>query len=801
MQTLWQDLRYGARMLMKKPGFTLIAVITLALGIGANTAIFSVVNAVLLRQLPYRDADRLVTMALPLPNGVNSSFSLVELEEIRAQAQSVETIAGETTQSVNLTGVQQPDRVRGSFVTANFFDVFKITPMAGRAFGPDEDKPGAERVVVVRESFWRRRMNNDPNLANKTLILNAEPYSVIGVVPDMFRSPQDPEVEVWITARHYASATSNRDFRFLFGFGYLKPGVTLTQAQAELRVISERLAQAWPRENAGRVARVDLLREFSVRGIRSEMLILQAAVGLILLIACANLANLMLSRGAARAKEMTVRAALGAGRWRLMRQMLTESLLLSLTGGGLGLLVAAWSVEPLLNLSPGIIPFGAASLDHRVLIFTLGVAVLTGVLSGLAPALQLGAPDLAQKLKEGGRASGESAGWQWARGGFVVAQIALSLTLLAGAGLLVRSFYKLLQVDMGFNPENLLTFEYRLPRSKYNSSEAQWVFHRQVVEGLSAVPGVQSVALARAAPFSFNGGFAGIELPGRERKPQGKEPRAQFNTVTPGYLATLNIPLLRGRMFNESDRGDAPLVYLINQTMAERFWPNEDPIGKPVKIVEAPSPGTVIGVVGDTRQRFLSDERQPQMYSCYSQLPGLFATVVARTSVEPISLADAVREAVWKIDPDQPMWKIRTVEFMFERTTGDRRFMLALMGAFAALALALASIGLYGVMSYSVEQRTRDIGVRMALGAQTSDVMRLVIGQGMALTLVGIGIGLLASFGLTRLMKDMLFGVGPTDPLTFVAIAVLLTAAALMACYIPARRATKVDPMVALRTE
>jgi putative ABC transport system permease protein len=383
----------------------------------------------------------------------------------------------------------------------------------------------------------------------------------------------------------------------------------------------------------------------------------------------------------------------------------------------------------------------------------------------------------------------------------VVAQIALSLTLLTGAGLLVRSFYKLLQVDMGFNPKNLLTFEYRLPRSKYNSSEAQLNFHRQVVERLSAAPGVQSVALARAAPFSFNGGFAGVELPGRERPPQGKEPRAQFNTVTPGYLATLNIPLLRGRMFNEGDRGDAPLVYLINQTMAERFWPNEDPIGKPVKTVEALSPGTVIGVVGDTRQRFLSDERQPQMYSCYSQMPGLFATVVARTSVEPMILADAVREAVWKIDPDQPMWKIRTVEFMFERTTGDRRFVLALMGAFAALALALASIGLYGVMSYSVTQRTREIGIRMALGAQAGDVMKTVLKQGMTLALIGAAIGLVMAFALTRLMTEMLFEVGATDPVTFTGVALLLASVALMACYTPARRATKVDPMIALRCE
>ncbi|HYE73495.1 MAG TPA: ABC transporter permease [Blastocatellia bacterium] len=801
MQTLLQDIRYGARLLLKKPGFTLIAIITLALGIGATTAIFSVVNAVLLRSLPFRDAERLVVMSTQLQNGGMDSFSLADLEDIKAQAQSFEAITGEITQSVNLTGTAQPERVRGGYVTAAYFDAFKIAPLIGRTFTPEEGKQGSEKVVVVKESFWRRKLNSDPNLATKTLTLNAEPYTVIGVVPNTFRSPQDAEVEVWITANNFQGNTSARDFRLLFGIGYLKPGVTISQANSELRMIYDRLVQAYPKENAGRSVKAELLHEFSVRGIRRALLMTSVAVGFILLISCANLANLMLSRATGRMREMTVRAALGASRGRLMRQLLTESLLLSLTGGVLGLLLAMWSIEPLLRLSPGIIQYGTVNLDQRVVLFTFAIAVLTGVLSGLAPALQLGNVDLVSSMKEGGRTTGESTNWRWARGTFVVVQIALSFTLLIGAGLLIRSFYNLLQIDRGYDPQNLLTLEYRLPLNKYKTSEAQWNFHRQVVENVSHVPGVQSAAIVRAAPHSFNGGFASIVLPDRERPPQGKEPRVQLNTIAPTYLATLKIPLIRGRNFNEGDKGDSPLVFLINQTMANRFWPNEDPIGKQVQIVGNNTPGTVIGIVGDTKNRMITDVQDLQMYASYSQMPGVFATIIARTNVEPLSIANTVREAVWKIDPDQPMWKIRTVEYMFQATIGNQRFILTLMGIFAALALTLAAIGLYGVMSYSVTQRTHEIGIRMALGAMPGDVLKLALKQGMTLALIGVAIGFGVAFLLTRLMATLLYEVKPSDPLTFAGIAVVLTSIALLACWIPARRATKVDPLVALRYE
>jgi putative ABC transport system permease protein len=455
----------------------------------------------------------------------------------------------------------------------------------------------------------------------------------------------------------------------------------------------------------------------------------------------------------------------------------------------------------LLQLSPGLIPYGDAELDWRVLSFTLSVTLLTGALTGLAPALQFGNPDLQSALKEGGRTSSESPVWRRTRGAFVVLQVALSFTLLVGAGLLLKSFYKLIRVDPGFNPENVLTFEYRLPQGKYRTDEAKWDFHRQVAERLKEVPGVESVGLARGVSFTGNGGSVSITLPDRARPERGKEPRTQFNTVTASYFAAMGIPFVRGRLFSDADRLDAPRVYLINQTMATRFWPNEDPIGKQVQLVDDNSPGVIIGIVGDTKHLWLSDQPQPQLYASYSQMPGTFATVAMRTSVEPMSLSNAVRQAFWQVDGDQPMWKLRTMDFLLTRSVGDQRFVLVLMLALSALALTLAAIGLYGVMAYGVAQRTPEIGLRLALGAQPRNVLWMVLGQGMKLALPGLAIGLLAAVWGTRLMEKLLFEVSATDKPMFALIAVLLIFVALLACFIPARRATKVDPMVALRAE
>jgi putative ABC transport system permease protein len=801
VESLYQDLRYGARMLRKKPGFTLIAVMTLALGIGANTAIFSVVNAVLLRALPYHNPDRLVALFATSPDGDRDGLSVPEAQDFQSQVSSLEDLTVFQSQSVNLTGGERPDRVRGGFVSANFFKVFNIAPRIGRTFAEGEDRTGAEKLVVVNEKFWHERLQGEVSLEGKKLILNGEPFSVIGVVPSAFKQPFDSEVEIWMGMSNFPGNTALRDTRFLFGMGHLKPGLALSQAEAEARTIADQLAQAYPRENSGRGARVELFKDIDVTGIRPTLLVLFAAVGVILLIACANLANLLLARGLARQKEIAVRAALGASRWRLIRQLLTETTLLGLFGGIFGVLLAEWGLYALLKLPQNFVRGDEVTLDTRVLGFALGVSVLTGWLFGLAPALQLARPKLHAVLKEGGRGSGEGARWNRVRGGFVVAQVALSLLLLISGGLLIRSFDKLLKVDVGFQPEKLLTLEYRLPRNKYSQNEAQWNFHRQVVERIQEVPGVKSASLVRGLPFSGNGGTASIILPDREIPAKGKEPQVMFNTAMPNYFETMGIPFIEGRLFDGRDQANTPMVFLINQTMARRFWPDENPIGKQIKMAEDGSAGTVIGIVGNAKHFWLEEESRPQMYSVYSQMPGLFATLVIRTHVEPMSLAEAVRQAVWNVDSDQPMWKVRTVEFLLNRSIADKRFLIVLMSIFATLALLLTIIGLYGVISYLVNQRTQEIGIRMALGAQARSILGMVLRQGMTLVLLGVALGLAAAWLLTRLMATLLYGIGTSDPLTFTGVALLLTLVALLACYLPARRATKIDPMIALRYE
>jgi putative ABC transport system permease protein len=583
--------------------------------------------------------------------------------------------------------------------------------------------------------------------------------------------------------------------------GHLRPGTGLSQAQAEATTIASQMAQAYPKENAGRGARVEDLRELLVHDVRPMLWLLFAAVAVILLIACANFANLLLARGLGRQKEIAVRAALGASRWRLVRQLVTESTLIALLGGVGGVLLAYWGLHALLKLPQNFVDAKHATLDARVLLFALAISVITGWIFGLIPALQLARPELQSFLKEGARGGGEGSRWNRVRGAFVVVQVALSLWLLVSAGLLIRSFDKLLRVNVGFKTEQLLTLEYRLPRNKYKEPATQWNFHRQVVEQIQQVPGVKSASLVRGLPFSGNGGTTAIVLPDREPPAKGMEPEVMFNTAMPNYFETIGIPLLKGRLFGPEDQANTPAVVVINQMMAHRFWPDQDPLGKQIKFAEDGSTATVVGVVGDAKHYWLEEEQKPQMYDAYSQDPGLFATAVIRTEVEPLSLTEPVRQAVWKVDADQPMWKIRTVEFLVQRSAADRKFLMALMGIFATLALVLTIIGLYGVISYLVNQRTQEIGIRMALGAQMRDILGLVLKQGMVLVLAGVGLGLAAAWLLTRLMSRLLYQVSATDPLTFATISLLLVTVALLACYIPARRATKVDPLVALRDE
>lgn len=798
---LTQDLQFALRMLLKKPLFTLIAVLTLALGIGANTAIFSVVNAVLLRGLPYHKADQLILVYGQTPSGDNDAFSIQELEDYRAGMQSVEELIGLQSQSVNVTGIDRPDRVRGAFVSANYFQFFNLNPIVGRTFVAGEDQPGAPKQVVVSEKTWRERLNSDPNLEGKKLILNGEPYSVIGVVSGDFKQPFDPDVEAWMPMANFPGNTGQRDARFVFAMGHLKPGSSLQQANAEAANIAGRLAQAYPNENTGRRAKVEYFRELLVRDVRPMLWLLFAAVAVILLIACANLANLLLARSLARQKEVAVRAAMGATQWRLIRQLLTETTLMSIIGGTAGVLLAYWGLRALLKLPQNFVNAQDATLDLRVLLFAFAVSVVTGWLFGLVPAIQLARPQLQSFLKEGGKGGGEGARWNRVRSGFVVFQVALSLLLLVSAGLLIRSFDKLLHVNLGFNSQQLLSLEYRLPRNKYGKPEAQWNFHRAVTEKVKEVPGVESVSLIRGLPFSGNGGTTAIILPDRELPAKGTEPEVMFNTAMPNYFETMGIPLLQGRTFGNEDQLHSPTALIINQTMANRFWPNQDPLGKQIKFVEDNSVGTIVGVVGDAKHFLVEEEQRPQLYVPYSQDPGIFGTLVMRTSVEPMSLAEQVRQAVWKVDPDQPMWKIRTVESLVDRSVADRKFLMALMGIFAGLALVLTILGLYGVITYLVNQRTQEIGIRMALGAQVGHILTMVLKQGMLLVLSGVALGLGASWLLTRWLTSLLFQVTATDPIAFIGISLLLVVVALLACYLPARRATRVDPLKALRYE
>jgi len=801
MGTLRLDLRYAIRSLTKRPLFTIVAVATLALSIGANTAIFSVVNAVLLRQLPYYKPNQLVALSTISGGGERDGLSVPEAEDFRAQMSSLEDVAFFQTQSVNVTGGERPDRVRGAFVSANYFRFFNLNPIVGRTFVEGEDRQGAPKLAVVNEKMWRERLNADPNLNDKKLTLNGETYSVIGVVTGKFKHPFDPDVELWMPVANFPGNTNERTGRFLFVLGHLKPGATVSAATSEASTVATRLAAAYPKENTGRGARIESFRELVVRDIRPALWLLFAAVGVILLIGCANLANLLLARGLDRHREVAVRAALGASRWRLVRELLTETTLISVIGGVLGVFLAYWGLYGLLKLPQNFVDTQDANLDLRVLLFALAISVLTGWLFGLAPALQFVRPDLQSFLKEGGRGSGEGARWNRLRSGFVIAQVALALVLLVSAGLLIRSFDKLLRVNVGFKPEQLLSLEYRLPRTKYKEVTAQWNFHRQVMAQIQEVPGVQSVALVRGLPFSGNGGTTVITLPDREVPPKGREPEVMFNSATPNYFETIGIPFIKGRLFDDHDQPNTPLVVIINQTMAQKFWPNQDPLGKQVKAGQDGTVATVIGVVGDAKHYWLEETQQPQMYGAYSQQPGYFATVVIRTKVEPLSLSEQVRQALWKVDADQPMWKIRTVEFLVNRSVADRKFLLALMGLFASLAMILTMLGLYGVISYLVKQRTQEIGIRLALGAQMRDILQMVLKQGMILVFTGVVLGLATAWLSTRLISRLLYQVSATDPVTFAAISAFLIVVALLACYLPARRATKVDPLVALRYE
>ncbi|MEK6322561.1 MAG: ABC transporter permease [Acidobacteriota bacterium] len=826
METLLQDVRYSVRTLVNKPGFTAMVVITLALGIGANSAIFSVVNSVLLRPLPYEQAERLVSLWENNPNIQFGSdllpVSAANFADWRDQSQSFESITALVSASFNLTGTDRPERVGGARVSASFFLLFGVAPARGRTFLPEEDHPGRNRVVVISHGLWQSRFGSDPDLIGKTLRLDGENHTVVGIMPAGFNFPKaadlpsyfelPPQTELWTPIAFSPSKINDRLSRGYAALARLKQGVTIEQAQTEMTAIARQLEQQYE-DNAGFGVTIISLREQVVGGVRLILLVLLGAAGFVLLIACANVANLMLARASSRQKEMAIRTALGASRLRVVRQMLTESVILALGGGSLGILLARLGTDLLLTLSPDALPgLEEVNVDLTVLGFTLAVSLATGVIFGLAPALQVSTTNLNELLKEGARGSTGSIRSNRVRSLLVVSEVALSLVLLVGAGLMIRSFLRLLSVNPGFNPHGVITMQLDLPQSKYPGQTERGSLFTQVIRRVETLPAVETVGAISHLPLSGGAQIDGILIEGRPPVSLAELSLVNSRAINPDYFRAMGIPILRGRDFKEEDNEQqSPPVAIISAETAARFWPGEDPIGKRIKFYPADSARhwlSVIGIVADLKDSALDAEPKPHMYYPYLQNPWsspqrspTSMTLVVKNAASSEGMASALRSEVWAVDKDQPVTTIKTMEQYVTEAVGRRRFAMILLGAFACVALALAAVGIYGVMAYSVSKRSHEIGIRAALGAQSGDVLKMVIGQGMKLALIGVAIGIVASMALTRLMRNLLFEVSATDPMTFVVIAVLLTGVALLACWLPARRATKVDPMVALRYE
>jgi putative ABC transport system permease protein len=801
MQTLLQDLRYAVRMLWRTPAFTIVAIFTLALGIGANSAIFSVVNAVLLRPLMYRDSSNLIRLYEALPQGGTGSVSVPNLNDWRQQNTVFSEIAAYGWANFNLQEQGQPERIIGANVSSEFFDVLGINARMGRTFQKGEDVAGADRVVVLSDALWQRQYAGDLNIIGKDIAIGGENFAVIGVMPPEFKFFQ---TEMWTPLVFNERQRTNRGSHAFFTLGRLMPGATLAQAQAQMSDIARRLEQQYPDQQKNRGITLIPLREDYVRGVRPALLLLLGAVGLVLLIACTNVANLLLSRAASRRTEIAIRAALGARRARLVRQFLTESILLSLLGGLCGLLLAKWGTDLLVSIATGYLPtMSEVKLDWRVLGFSLALSLLTGIVFGLAPALHLSRADVQGALKDGGRSGGSSRG-SWLRSLFVVAEVAAALILLVGAGLLLKSFVRLQRIDPGFRTENVLTMRVSLPDKKYKSDEELANFYRQVLERVSNVSGVESAGVINLLPVLQGGTNSELEVEGQEPDPSGKPPLVELRGISPDYFRAMNIPLIAGRGFNPADTASSERVAIVNQTFVRRLIPKQDPLGRYVK--DGDPPGVkIVGVIADVKQFGLTSEVLPEIYTPYSQplFTGLAQTMtlVVRSKAESAALTSAIRKEVLAVDPGQPVYNVQTMETVIGKSISYQRLNTQLLGMFAALALILAVIGIYSVMSYQVTQHTREIGIRMALGAQSLDVLRLVLRQGLGLTVVGVAIGVAGAFALTRLLTSLLFGVTSNDPVTYIIVSLLLTLVAAFACIVPARRATKVDPLVALRYE
>ena len=802
MDILLRDIRYGIRSLLKRPGFTMIALMALALGIGANTAIFSLVNAVLIRPLPFAEPDRLVWVWGNMSSGSNrASVSPPDYLDYRQQNTTFEEFAASIGVPIasNLTGNGEPERLNAAAVTGNYFQALGTPPALGRTFLLENEKPGNEQVAVLSYGLWQKRFGGDRAIVNKTITLDGKTCVVIGVMPQGFSFPQ--AAELWVPINFDISPEMKvRKAHFMRPIGKLKQGVTLAQAQADTDAISKRLEQQYPDSNQGWNLRMVSLREQLVGNTRSTLYILFGAVGFVLLIACANVANLLLVRAAGRQKEIALRTALGAGRVRIIRQMITESVLLALMGGALGTLLAFWGVELLVKLSEGSIPPTAQiRIDATVLAFTFLTSVITGVLFGLAPALRTMRLNLSESLKEGGRTDGDGTHRNRTRSVLVVLESAVAVMLLIGAGLLVRSLIQLQNVSPGFDPHNVLTMRVDLPRDKYSTAEKSGNFFSQLESRINGLPGVEHVGMVSELPLSGQPNDMPYTVEGRPPVSSDQAFDDDFRRVNTRYFSAMRIPFLRGRNFTEQEVRESAKLVIISDLLARQVFPNEEPIGKRLIMAMNNQPFEIIGIVGDIRHRALESTPSPAMYVPSNQAPWM--NIVLRMQGDPASLAGAVRNEVRALDPDQPVAMMRTMDQWMETAVAGPRYRTALLALFAFVALVLASTGIYGVMSYSVSQRTHEIGVRMALGARRMDVMKLVVRQGMTLVTVGVALGVLGAMALTRVMSTLLFGVTAKDPLTFVVVATLLTLVAFVACYLPARRATKVDPLVALRYE
>jgi len=817
MDTIMQDVRYGVRTLIKNPMFTLVAALALAIGIGANSAIFSVVDALLVRPLAYKDADRLVFIwhHYPRLQLAQASISPPSYIEYRDLNNSFEQVAAGTTWSTNLTGAGDPEHLEGAQITYNLFATLGVEPTIGRSFLPEEDRPGSNDVVILSDGLWHRRFGGDPQIVHRTINLDGRAYTVVGVLPPGFRFLQPVDVYTPIGFTPDRLADQSHGWEYLVVVARLKPGITFAGASADMDALADNLRPRFYQANGDWGITVVPLREQLVGDFRAALLLVFGAVGCVLLIACANVANLLLARASSRNKEVAIRMALGASRVRIVRQLLTESVLLSSVGGVIGLAIAYWSTRALVASVPeGITGFlmnwDQIGVNASVLGFTLVVCVATGIAFGLAPALQCSRPDLNDSLKEGGRSGNEGSRRNPLRSLLVVFEIAVAVILLVGSGLLIKSFIRLREVNPGFDPSRVLTMQLSLPKLKYSDDSRISAFFSQMLEQVGSLSGVEAAAVITTLPMSDDHWNATFFVEGLQRAPDEPAPHGDPHMISPDYFKVLRIPLLRGRYFTDADTSDSMQVCIVDQTLADQYWPDQDPIGKRIAAGfegsrQGPKWRSVVGVVGHVKSYGIAGKSKVQYYFPESQSARDRMNLVLRTKTEPTSLTASVRDAIARIDPDQPVHRVGTMEQIVANSTLQKRFLLFLFGSFSAVALLLAAIGVYGVVSYSVSQRTHEIGIRMALGASSTTVIGMVVKQGLVLTVVGLSAGLgsayVAGVLLGSALRSQLFSVGIHDPITFAAIALVLGVVALMACFIPARRATRIDPMVALRYE